>query len=289
MSDLESGPNAEQARSWSETNGPKWVALQERIDAQISPLGLAAIERAGPRAGQACLDVGCGCGQTTLQLAERVAPGGRVSGLDLSAPMLEHATTRARQAGVALATFERGDAQIHPFEPASLDLVFSRFGVMFFENPVAAFANLRRALKPTGKLVFVCWGPPARNAWVTVPLSAAAKHLTLTPPPDPFAPGPFSFADSNRIRSVLGDAGYEAVEVEPLEREIEVGGGATPAEVIDFVLQIGPTARALTDADAGTVDEVRKAVREALEPHFADGSLRLGATCWIVSAKPTGG
>jgi SAM-dependent methyltransferase len=277
MSNPDRGPNAEQASYWSETSGPKWVALQERIDAQISPIGLRAIARAAPQPGESCLDIGCGCGQTSLQLAERVRPDGSVAGVDLSAPMLERARERAKAAGLP-ARFERGDAQIHPFEAAAFDLVFSRFGVMFFQDPVAAFANLRRALAAGGRLVFACWRPLAENAWVTVPLAAAAKHITLEPPADPFGPG--------RIHSILPEAGYADVAIEPLDLEIEVGGNAPPAEVIEFVLQIGPTARALADAEPSTLASVRGAVREALEPHFRDGVLRLGSASWIVCARP---
>ena len=285
MSQVEDGPNAEQAAYWGETSGAKWVTLQERIDGQISPLGLVAIDKAAPRPGERCLDVGCGCGETSLQLAARVAPDGHVTGLDLSAPMLARANERAKEAGAAI-TFERGDAQIHPLEPESFDLVFSRFGVMFFEDPVAAFANLRSALDPaTGRLVFACWQPVPKNEWVTVPLGAAAQHVALTPPADPHAPGPFSLADPDRIRSILGDAGFQSIEVESLERDVVVGGGAPPDEVIDFVLQIGPTARALAEADADTIARVRDAVRGAIEPHFQDGVLALGTATWIVSAR----
>jgi SAM-dependent methyltransferase len=288
MSQPEHGPNAEQATYWSETSGPKWVALQERIDAQISPIGLAALEVAAPRPGEVCLDIGCGCGQTSLQLAETVTPGGAVTGVDLSVPMLARASERATQAGLP-ARFERVDAQIHPFEAGRFDLAFSRFGVMFFHDPVAAFANVRRALAPGGRLVFACWGPLGENAWVTVPLAAAAHHLTLDPPPDPFGPGPFSLADASRTRRLLEDAGYERIEIERLEVEIEVGGNAPLAEIIDFVLQIGPTSRALADAAPATVEAVRGAVREAVEPFFRDGALRLGSASWVVSARPGSG
>ena len=170
-----------------------------------------------------------------------------------------------------------GDAQIHPFEPESVDLVFSRFGVMFFQDPVAAFANIHRALRASGRLVFACWRPPGENAWVRVPMAAAAQHLSFEAPADPTAPGPFSLADPARIESILREAGYVDVETEPLDLEMEVGGGAPPDEVLDFVLQIGPTARALVDAAPETIEVVREAVREALEPHFEDGVLRLGS------------
>jgi SAM-dependent methyltransferase len=198
--------------------------------------------------------------------------------------MLARGRERVAEAGLPV-TFERGDAQIHPFEPGSADVVFSRFGVMFFQDPVAAFANMRRALAPDGRLVFACWRPVVENSWVTVPLSAAAKHIALAPPADPLAPGPFSLADASRIEQLLADAGYTEVTVEPLDLEIEVGGGAPPDEIVDFVLQIGPTARAMADAEPSVVEAVRGAVREALEPHFRDGILRLGSATWIVQAR----
>jgi hypothetical protein len=151
---------------------------------------------------------------------------------------------------------------------------------------VAAFTNIRRALAPEGRLVFACWRPVVENAWVTVPLGAAAKHVTLEPPADPLGPGPFSLAEASRIEQVLGEAGYTDIRPEPLDLEIEVGGGAPPDEIVDFVLQIGPTARAMADAEPSVVKAVRKSVREALEPHFQSGVLRLGSAAWIVQARP---
>jgi SAM-dependent methyltransferase len=286
MSDPTHGPNAEQATYWNETGGPTWVALQERIDAQIAPIGLEAIERAAPRPGERCLDVGCGCGETSIQLAERVGPKGQVLGVDLSGPMLERARERAAEKNVP-AEFERADAQIHVFAPGRFDLVFSRFGVMFFEDPVAAFANLHAALSPGGRLAFACWRAFKDNEWVTVPMRAAARHVPLPEPGDPNAPGPPSLGDPERIRGILGKAGFEDVKNEPHDLPIDVGGGAAPDELIDFVLKIGPTARMLAaaEADASTIAAVRDEVRAAIEPHMKDGHLRLGSATWLVTAR----
>src|SRR5262249_6517301 len=146
------------------------------------------------------LDVGCGTGQTSIELARRAGPGGAVTGIDISAPMLARARARAADAGARTVTFLDADAQTHRFDPASLDVCFSRFGIMFFAAPDAAFANLRSALRPAGRLAFVCWQSMRDNPWMLVPLMAAAAHITLPPPPAPDAPGPFSFADADRVR-----------------------------------------------------------------------------------------
>ena len=280
MTDVDAGPNAEQATYWSEASGPKWVAYQERIDAQIAPLGLAAIERAAPRPGERCLDVGCGCGQTTLQLAERVAPEGSVLGVDLSVPMLARAEERAREAGLP-ARFARADAQTHDFSSEGFDLVFSRFGVMFFSDPVAAFANLRGALAGSGRLAFACWRPPVDNDWVVVPLAAARKHLEVPAPTDPFAPGPFSLADPDRIRRVLADAGWSGIEIDAHSQELEIAGGASQDEALDFLMQIGPMARLLAEAEPAVAARGprggRAGTRPVLpRPSAADGVGHLG-------------
>ena len=183
MSLAASGPNAEQITYWNEQSGPKWVALDGRLDALISPYGDRALERTKPALGERVLDVGCGCGRTTLELAARVGSPGSVTGIDISTVMLARARERARKSGAQNVRFENADVQTHAFEPGSFDLAFSRFGVMFFADPVAAFANLRGALAPGGRLAFVCWQPLANNPWMQVPLAATAPHLKLPEPP----------------------------------------------------------------------------------------------------------
>jgi len=173
-------PNAEQVRHWNEVAGPRWVLFQERLDRELAVFAEAVLERAKPAAGEAALDIGCGCGATTLELGRRVGAKGRALGVDVSRPMLERARARAAAAGAAQVAFLAADAQTAPLEPAAFDLLVSRFGVMFFTDPTAAFANLRRALRPGGRVTFVCWQKIADNPWLLVPLGAVAQELPLS-------------------------------------------------------------------------------------------------------------
>jgi SAM-dependent methyltransferase len=279
------GPNAQQIEYWNEVSGARWVEMNHVIDAQIAPLGEAAMERAAPVSGERVLDVGCGCGQTSLQLAERVGADGQVVGIDISAVMLERARERAKQAGLSNLEFRNVDAQIEPFE-SSFDLLFSRFGVMFFASPEEALANLLSVLRPGGRLTFLTWQPLAANPWMHVPLAAAAKHLPPTgPPPDPTAPGPFAFADSARVERILAGAGFEDVAHESLERELLIGGGKTLDETVSFMLQVGPVAGALREADDDVRARVLPEVRKAIEPFYDESGVRMSASTWIVSAR----
>ncbi len=280
-----SGPNAEQIKYWNDTAGPKWVALHDVIDDQIRPLGLAAMDRANLRPGERVLDVGCGCGDTTVELARRVAPGGAAVGIDISAVMLERARHRAGAAGVA-ARFELGDAQTHPFTPATADVLFSRFGVMFFVDPTAAFTNLHRALRSGGRLAFVCWQSLPENPWMFVPLGAALQHLPPPSLPAPDAPGPFAFADPARVRGILGNAGFADVHLESVHRELSIGGGAGLDETVEFLLQMGPTAALLRDSpDPTLLPRVSDAVRASLIPYQTPQGIRMSSASWIVTAQ----
>lgn len=286
----ETSPNAEQIRYWNEESGPKWVALHATIDEQIAPLGLEAIERAGIQAGEAVLDIGCGCGATSLQLAERVGPAGSVTGLDISEPMLARARERAAESGFDQLRFANGDAQTHAFEAGGHDLVYSRFGVMFFQDPTAAFANLRTALRPGGRVTFACWQEVGRNGWMLVPLMAAAQHVTLPAPPAAGGPGPFAFADPEHVRTILADAGFADIEVASHEAELTLAGGGDLDQVVDFLLQMGPMGQAFRDLDATSQAKAREAVKQALEPHLTPDGVRLPSATWIVSANnPTPG
>jgi SAM-dependent methyltransferase len=279
------GPNADQIAYWNAQTGERWVAQQELLDAQIEPLGIAVMERASVAPGERVLDVGCGCGQSSLQLAERVAPSGTVVGIDVSAVMLARARERAALLGewASRVRFENADAQTAALAPC--DLVFSRFGVMFFADPPAAFANLRRALAPRGRLAFVCWQGPERNEWVRVPLLAAAQHLPL-PRPAPGAPGPFALADPERTRAILAQAGFREIAVEPHERELAIARGSLD-EAAGFLTQIGPLSRALREVNpsAELREAVTQSVREALAPYAGPQGLRMGSASWIVIAR----
>jgi SAM-dependent methyltransferase len=286
-SEAEAGPNADQIRYWNDESGPKWVALHATIDDQIAPLGLVAIERAGVRAGESVLDIGCGCGATSLQLAERVGPSGNVTGLDISEPMLARARERAAECGLTQLAFVKGDAQTYAFDAGSRDLIYSRFGVMFFQDPTAAFANLRSALRPSGRVAFACWQEIGRNPWMLVPLLAAAKHIPLPAPPAEGGPGPFAFADPEQVRAILAGAGFSDIEVASHEAELTLAGGGDLERVVDFVLQMGPAGQALRDAEAATRAGAREAVQEALGPYLTPDGVRLASATWIVSASTT--
>jgi SAM-dependent methyltransferase len=284
-SEAEAGPNADQIRYWNDESGPKWVALHATIDDQIAPFGLVAIERAGVRAGESVLDIGCGCGATSLQLAERVGPSGSVTGLDISEPMLARARERAAECGLTQLAFGNGDAQTFAFDAGSYDLVYSRFGVMFFQDPTAAFANLRSALRPGGRVAFVCWQEIGSNPWMLVPLLAAAKHIPLPAPPAEGGPGPFAFADPEHVRAILTGAGFRDIDIASHEAELTLAGGGDLEQVVDFVLQMGPAGQALREAEPVARTGAREAVQEALEPYLSPEGVRLASATWIVSAS----
>jgi ubiquinone/menaquinone biosynthesis C-methylase UbiE len=282
----EAQANQEQIRYWNEESGPRWVKQQQKLDAQIDQLGLAAMQRADVKLGEHVLDVGCGCGQTSLELAERVGPNGSVVGIDISQPMLARARERQHELGIKNLEFLRADAQTYSFERERFDLIFSRFGIMFFDDPPAAFANLRAALRPDGRLCFICWQALEKNDWVRVPLMATAQHVQLPAPPAPGAPGPFAFADPDRVRHILGAGGFAEVSFETLEAQLSLGGATSVDEAVEFMLEIGVIAMLLRDADTQVRARAAQAIREALTPYASRGGVRLGGTAWIVFARP---
>jgi SAM-dependent methyltransferase len=284
MSSPDPTANAEQIAYWNEVSGAKWVRLGDQIDSMISPAGLRGLGAAQISPGERVLDVGCGCGQTTLQIAERVENNGSVLGVDISVPMLERARMRAREGDAPNVAFEAADAQTRTFESPLFDLIFSRFGVMFFGDPVQAFANLRSALLPDGRLTFVCWQEVPKNPWMLVPVAAAAQHLELPPPAPPGSPGPFAFADSEHVRGILDSAGFGDIHCESLTGQLGLAGSASLAEAADFVIQMGPTGNAMREATDDTQARVRAAVLEALAPHETERGVWLDYASWIFTA-----
>ncbi|MDP1629945.1 MAG: methyltransferase domain-containing protein [Caulobacter sp.] len=273
--------NADQIAYWNAAAGETWAAQQEKLDRQIAPLGEAAMAILDPKPGEQLIDIGCGCGQTSLTLAERVGPTGRVLGVDISAPMLAVARRRAADAGLANTRFLEADAQTHDFAPGAADAVFSRFGVMFFADPPAAFANIRKALKPGGRLAFVCWRPLALNEWMLLPMRTALAHIPAPPPGDPFAPGPFAFSDPDWVRGILGSAGFKDVEIAPHDAMI---GGNGLEETVALSLKVGPLGALLRD-NPDKRDLVVDALRAALAPHAGPDGVRLPGAVWIVTAR----
>ena len=248
-----------------------------------APFAAMILDAAGLRPGENVLDVGCGCGGTTLAAARLIAPGQAV-GLDLSGPMLARARADAGAAGLGNAVFRQGDAQVHPLESARFGTVLSRFGVMFFADPVAAFANIRSATRPAGRLVFVCWQPLAANQWLLVPGAALAEHV----PPADFGsgdgPGMFAFADPDRIRQILAAAGWRDVEITSEHASILVGGGGSIDDAVEF-LRTGSMGRTmLAGADASTAHRAIASVCAALSPYADADGVHLGAAVWLVQA-----
>lgn len=274
--------NALQIRDWNGVVGERWAAEQETMDPLIRPFGEAAIRAAHPLPGEAVLDIGCGCGDTSLVLAQAVGPAGRVVGVDVSAPMLAVAGRRA--AGIANLTFIEADAARADL-PGRFDLLYSRFGVMFFDNPEAAFARLRGALKPGGRLAFACWQAAKENPWAYLPAMAASQAAGLaTTPADPFAPGPFAFGDQARTQGILAAAGFTDVVFEGFTAPFTLGGA--PRSAAEATLRIGPASRVAREAGPASLPAMLDAVEAALRPHAAaDGSVALPGRVWIVTAR----
>jgi SAM-dependent methyltransferase len=274
--------NAEQRAEWNADDGEHWVEFQTDYDAMLRPFGDAVLAQAALGPGEAVLDVGCGCGDTTLAAARAVGAEGRTIGVDISEPMVGLATRRGHDDGSA-AAFVVGDAQLHDFGPAAFDAIISRFGVMFFDDSRAAFANLARTLRPGGRLVFACWRELFANDWLLVPGAALAEHVAL-PPVEPGAPGAFAFADDAEVRSILTDAGFDRVTIEPFDASLLMPGGPSVAGTVAFLRLTGFARPLLAAADPATIEAATAAAARALEPHRQADGVRLGGAAWLVSA-----
>lgn len=268
---------------WNGEGGSHWVHRQAQTDAMLAPVTAVLMAKAAVPAGARALDIGCGCGDTTVRLAEAVGPAGHVTGIDLSGPMLAVAADRLKpwpQADTLLA-----DAASHRLPPATTDLILSRFGVMFFGDPKAAFANLRRSLKPGGRLVFACWRRFDENGWARLALAAAYGHVPRMPRMDPRDPGPFAFADADYVREILDAAGFTGATLTPVDLDIAPLAGGTPAETAEQLLEIGPASRALAGHPPETVAAVARDIEKALAPYQGPDGIRLPAAIWLVEAR----
>lgn len=279
------GPNAEQIRYWNEAAGESWATREDALDQVIAPIGERVLALARARPGDSVVDVGCGCGATTVELARQVGPTGAVLGVDVSRPMLQRAVARAKASALTHTRFVLADAQTAALERECFDLLFSRFGVMFFADPIAAFLNLRRALRSGGRVAFACWQPLQRNPWMQVPALAIARHVPMSPP-DANAPGPFAFADPGRVSAILSSAHFAEVVVDGVEMSLAPGGG-DPQRAAEFALEIGPGAAALRAFGAGAELRARvvQEVRKALTPFTQNGKLKMPAAIWLVRAR----
>ncbi|HTT97195.1 MAG TPA: methyltransferase domain-containing protein [Rhizomicrobium sp.] len=270
--------NAEMIEYWNGPVGERWARLQETMDVSLSEIHQALMTFANPRPRERVLDIGCGTGTTTYALAKAVGNEGSVTGVDISEPML--AVARGRGVGV---NFRKADAATHLFHPTH-DLVFSRFGVMFFDDPVRAFANIKKAINPHGRMSFVCWREMAKNLWAAAPFEAARGLLPPQTPADPLAPGPFAFADADRLGGILAKAGYRDVRIEQLDTVVRMG--ATPADAAVQSLNIGPLAFAAKDADGALRAGIVAAVEDTLRKFTGEKGVAPPAACWLVRAAP---
>jgi SAM-dependent methyltransferase len=279
--------NADQIAYWNGPNGQRWTDRQAEQDVLLAPVTQALIDRAAPQPGERIIDVGCGCGSTSMALASRVAPTGFVLGVDISGPMLARARELAPKGtskGLPV-DFVLADATIYPFDPGQFDLLASRFGVMFFAEPAVSFSNLRRALRPSGRMAFACWREPRENPWMMAPLQAIYQHVPKLPPQGPEDPGPFAFASEERVHRILDDAGFKKIEMEPVALSFDIAIGRGLEAAVQAAMQIGPGSRALDGHPPETRAAAAKSVREMLVPYVRGDSVPLAGSIWIVTAR----
>jgi SAM-dependent methyltransferase len=275
--------NTDQIAYWNEGPGEKWAANQMRLDRLFAPLSEILIEAAAPKLGEHVLDIGCGCGDISLASAARIGANGHVLGADISYPMLERARERAGQlvAGQQAAIdWLKADAMVHHFEPTA-DLLISRFGVMFFADPRAAFANLRRGLKAGGRFAFLCWRPRASVEWMQWPLDQVSSLLPI-PPVTTGEPGPFGLADEVSTIGLLTGAGFADVRADPVEATLVLGEGRDPvADALELLLETGPLGRLIREAEPDVRAQAEPLLRRALEAKADTGEVRLRGACWL--------
>ena len=275
--------NEEQIEYWNGKVGETWAKMQARMDRALTPVTAALLSIAAPQPGEDVLDIGCGSGETTLALAGAVGDDGSATGVDISEPLLARARARAEEL-LSEAEFIAADAATYR-DDMGYDLIVSRFGVMFFADPIAAFANIHALAAPGGRLCVACWQPPADNGWATFPLTTLASLVPAQPPSDPHAPGPFAFADPERVHGILTAAGWTDIAFHAVPFTMVIGEGDDPVTAaVDFNLRIGPAARAIRDAGRDIEPAARAALAAALGNLLVDGAIGLPGAVWLVSA-----
>lgn len=272
--------NQNQKEFWNGPGGEAWVTGQETLDAAMRPVTDVLLKAAAVKPTDRVTDIGCGTGETTLEIAKQAASA---LGVDVSAPMLELARDRAEKAGLDNVQFKQRDVQTEELQPDAT-LAMSRFGVMFFEDSVAAFANIRQQMRSDGRLCFACWKTPRENTWVSLPMSIVRQHVQDDTPPDPHAPGPFAFADDARVRSILEEAGWKDIEFAPVD--FDMAWGESPEAAAHGLIERGPLRRIFV-GDPSISEETKQAIikgiQDALPP--SDGGIFLKGAIWIVTAK----
>jgi ubiquinone/menaquinone biosynthesis C-methylase UbiE len=270
----------EQAILWNGRAGQAWVDAQELLDLILKPFEDVLLEAIAASNVNRVLDIGCGTGSTTLAAARMLGAKGSCVGIDISEPMIALARSRASEEQVP-ASFICADAQTHVFEPASFDAMISRFGVMFFDDPVSAFANLHRAARPGAELVALAWRSCAENPFMTTAERAAAPFLPSIPARKPNGPGQFAFADEHKVRVILEESGWRDIDIQP----IDVASSLPEKELNHYLTRLGPLGLILQDADEATRAHITGVVRAAFDPFVQGEDVRFTAACWMVRAR----
>jgi SAM-dependent methyltransferase len=276
--------NAAQQEYWNIIAGPRWVGLAGYVEKRVEKVNDLLLARSAVAPGEKVLEVGCGTGAATVPLAEAVGDTGEVVGIDISEPMLAAARERISHIGLRNITLLRADAQVHAFEPNRFDLIASRFGVMFFADPVAAFRNLLGAMRSGGRLCFACWAALEENRHWLIPYEVALRHLGTPAPKPPHAPGPMAFADPEYLRSVLESAGCGDIEI---RRETPDIIGASPEEEAEHACIMGPSGRLIEEKkpEDGVRELIKQEMTEAFGAYAKGRELVLPSTIFLVTAQ----
>jgi len=269
-----------QSALWNGRGGHAWVDAQPLLDQVLQPFEDLLVEAVRAASPKRVLDVGCGTGSTTIAVARLLGSGSQCTGVDISQPMIEAARARAAREGIAV-SFVIADAQVHAFEPAGFDMIVSRFGVMFFEDPVAAFANLRRAASADASMRLIAFRSAGENPFMTTAERAAAPLLPNLPQRKPDGPGQFAFADRQHVAGILQESGWTGIDIEPIDVECVLPG----KDLVGYFTRLGPVGTALQDADEATRRRVIDVVRPAFDPFVQGTQVRFTAACWMIGAK----
>jgi SAM-dependent methyltransferase len=275
--------NAAQFEAWNTIQGNRWVQNKDLFVRQLASHTAPILDAAALTPGQSVVDLGCGFGVTTMKIADIVGDTGHVLGLDFSEVMIAEASAQAQDRGISNITFEQADVQSYQFEPHSHDTAISRYGVMFYEDPIAAFTNVHRALKDKGRIAYICWRTPQENIWMSGPTRIAGKILDLPPPPPPGSPGIFGFADRDHVSAIMTRAGFSEISIEPVDLTAVLGDDIEHA--VANALKIAPWISALENADAQAIEDISSQLRDLYRDYQGPNGIEIPSASWVVSAQ----
>ena len=277
--------NKNQKDFWSGKGGDIWVERQNAMDTMLSPLGEAALNKLDFNEEENVLDIGCGCGHTTLNIAKRIGPSGNVTGLDISEPMLKRAKESAVEMSITNTLFKCVDVQTEDLGDQIYSAAFSRFGVMFFEDSIAAFKNINKSLISGGYLSFVCWQSPAVNPWQSLFIQEVKKFLDLPSPP-PRSPGPFAFMESEYVSSILEESKFQDITIEGHEAEVNMFSGRSLSDSVKDYISINPVVtQMLKESSENQIAEIVNSGIEAFSPYYSEKGLIFPSATWLVTAR----